>query len=105
MTTVSRIERVSGRALPLRGRDVDTDRIIPARFLKSVTFTGLDAHVFEDDRLALRKSGGTHPFDVPAYQGAAILLANANFGCGSSREHSPQGRAPWGAPAGVAAAF
>ena len=81
-----RIDRVEGTALPLRGDNIDTDRIIPARFLKAITFDGLGAHAFEDDRRSLPN----HPFANPAYAGAAILIVNANFGSGSSREHAPQ---------------
>lgn len=77
----------SGRGLPLRGHDIDTDRIMPARFLKAVSFDGLERHVFEDDRAA----DASHAFNDPRYVGAAVLVVNANFGCGSSREHAPQG--------------
>ena len=87
---VERIRVIAGTALPVRGDDVDTDRIIPARFLKSVTFDGLEQHLFEDDRRQVAGRGGTHAVDEPRYAGAAILLVNANFGCGSSREHAPQ---------------
>jgi 3-isopropylmalate/(R)-2-methylmalate dehydratase small subunit len=100
-----KIQVVEGRALPLRGEDMDTDRIMPARFLKSITFEGLDRHVFEDDRLEAKRSGAIHPFDQPQHQGASILVANRNFGTGSSREHAPQGLRRWGIRAIVAESF
>jgi 3-isopropylmalate/(R)-2-methylmalate dehydratase small subunit len=88
---VSRVRRVSGTAVPLRGDNIDTDRIIPARFLKAITFEGLEAHLFEDDRQqADAQTPKGHPLSNPAFADATILLVHANFGCGSSREHAPQ---------------
>jgi 3-isopropylmalate/(R)-2-methylmalate dehydratase small subunit len=84
---VEKIVSVSGTALPVRGTNIDTDRIIPARFLRSVSFEGLEQHLFEDDRA---QAGDSHPLSNAAYTGASLLIVNANFGCGSSREHAPQ---------------
>ena len=93
--------RVTGRGLPLRGDDVDTDRIMPARFLRAVSFEGLEAHLFEDDRA----TDPDHPFGDARYAGARILLVNGNFGCGSSREHAPQGLVRFGISAIVGESF
>src|ERR1700704_1274889 len=83
----SAISRVEGRGLPVRGHDIDTDRIMPARFLVAVSFEGLERHLFEDDR----KADPAHAFNDRRYDVASILVVNTNFGCGSSREHAPQG--------------
>jgi len=85
---MNKITLLSGRGIPLHGNDIDTDRIMPARFLKVVSFEGLEKHLFEDDRKTNREQ---HPFSDIRYNDAAILVVNANFGCGSSREHAPQG--------------
>lgn len=92
MSDSSQVHAVSGRGLPLVGNDIDTDRIIPARFLRAVTFDGLGEQVFADDRKQL----ADHPFNQAQYQDAEVLVVNRNFGCGSSREHAPQAIARWG---------
>ena len=98
---MSSITSVTGRGLPLRGDDLDTDRIMPARFLRAVTFEGLEQHLFEDDR----RADPSHPFNDARYKGATVLVVNRNFGCGSSREHAPQGLARFGITAVVAESF
>ncbi len=87
------IKSIQGRSLTIRGDDIDTDRIIPARFLKCVSFSALGEQVFADDRKELM---GNHPFDLDSNKGAKILIVNDNFGCGSSREHAPQALMRWG---------
>ena len=100
------ITKISGKAVVLSGNDIDTDRIIPARFLKCVSFDGLGAQVFADDRKELNKGAtGFHPFDQPEKQGAKFLFTNQNFGCGSSREHAPQALMRWGIRAVLAESF
>jgi 3-isopropylmalate/(R)-2-methylmalate dehydratase small subunit len=101
MTTDFARRQLSGRGIPLPGNDIDTDRIIPARFLKAVTFEGMGEHAFED----ARKQNPEHPFNSPAYQGAAVLVVGQNFGCGSSREHAPQALMRWGIRAIVGGSF
>ena len=92
---------IRGHGLPLRGNDIDTDRIMPARFLVAVSFEGLERHLFEDDR----KADADHPFNDPRYSGASMVVVNANFGCGSSREHAPQGLARAGIRAAIGESF
>ena len=98
--SASRIDHVTGRGIPLRGHDIDTDRIIPARYLKAISFEGIEKHVFADDR-----SDPAHAFNQPQFQGASVLLVNRNFGCGSSREHAPQALQRWGIKAVVGEVF
>ena len=87
------IKSIKGRSFSIKGDDIDTDRIIPARFLKCVSFSALGEQVFADDRKELK---GNHPFDLEHNKGANILIVNDNFGCGSSREHAPQALMRWG---------
>ena len=101
----SAITRICGRAAVLRGADIDTDRIMPARFLKAVTFEGIEEHLFADDRAAAKAHNDAHPLDIAGAVGATVLLVQSNFGCGSSREHAPQALLRWGFRVVVAESF
>jgi 3-isopropylmalate/(R)-2-methylmalate dehydratase small subunit len=100
-TTDFKRRQVTGRGIPVTGNDIDTDRIIPARFLKAVTFEGMGEHAFED----ARKQNPEHPFNQSVYQGASVLVVGQNFGCGSSREHAPQALMRWGIRAIVGGSY
>ena len=99
---IGKISNINGQCIPLIGNDIDTDRIIPARFLKCVNFDSLGKSVFEDDRETLK---GKHPFDLKENKNASILIVNSNFGCGSSREHAPQALMRWGIKAIIGESF
>ncbi len=99
---IGKISQINGKCISLIGNDIDTDRIIPARFLKCVNFDSLGKYVFEDDRKTLK---GSHPFDLKKNQDSSILIVNSNFGCGSSREHAPQALIRWGIRAIIGESF
>jgi 3-isopropylmalate/(R)-2-methylmalate dehydratase small subunit len=103
-TDVPRVERVTGTGIPVRGDEIDTDQIIPARFMKVVTFDGLGQFAFFDQRFD-DETPLDHPFNDDRYREASVLVVNANFGCGSSREHAPQALARWGIDAIVGGSF
>ncbi len=100
-----RIRQISGRAVPVIGDDIDTDRIIPARFLKEITFSKMGEYPFYDERFEADGSKKQHPFNDERFAGARILVGNVNFGCGSSREHAPQSLHRWGIQAIIAESF
>ena len=99
---IGKISQISGKCISLIGNDIDTDRIIPARFLKCINFDSLGKSVFEDDRKNLK---GRHPLDLKENKNASILIVNSNFGCGSSREHAPQALMRWGIKAIIGESF
>ena len=102
ISPIGKISNINGQCISLIGNDIDTDRIIPARFLKCVNFDSLGESVFEDDRKTLK---GGHPFDLEQNKNATILIVNSNFGCGSSREHAPQALLRWGIKAIIGESF
>lgn len=102
---LAKITSVTGRAVAVPGNDIDTDRIIPARFMKCVTFDGLGEYLFNDVRRNLDGTEKPHPLNEARFKGATILLSGANFGCGSSREHAPQAIAKYGFKAIVAESY
>ena len=105
MSDIVKITQVSGRAVPIHGNDIDTDRIIPARYLKEPTFARMGEYPFFDERFDPAGKKKDHPFNDPEYKGASILFVNKNFGCGSSREHAPQALYRFGIKAVVGESF
>jgi len=102
---IPEIDSVAGTGVPVRGNDIDTDQVIPARFMKVVTFDGLGEFAFFDLRFDDEDEQKEHPFNEPEFQDASVLAVNANFGCGSSREHAPQALMRWGIDAIVGESF
>ena len=102
---LTKITQVTGRGVHIPGDDIDTDRIIPARFMKCVTFDGLGEFAFADAKAAEKAAGRVHPLDDPRFDGATILISGSNFGCGSSREHAPQALYRYGFRAVIAESF
>lgn len=105
MASRSAIKGASGRGIPVPGADIDTDRIIPARYMKAVTFEGLGEYAFQDARFDQEGNRKDHPFNEARYKGASILIVGSNFGCGSSREHAPQALMRWGIKAIIGESF
>lgn len=105
MNGVAKISEVSGKAIPIRGNDIDTDRIVPARYLKEVTFARMGEYPFFDERFDGTGKPQPHPFNDAKYRGASILFVNKNFGCGSSREHAPQALLRFGIRAIIGESF
>jgi 3-isopropylmalate/(R)-2-methylmalate dehydratase small subunit len=105
MSEIVKITKVGGTAVPIRGNDIDTDRIIPARYLKEVTFARMGEYPFFDERYDASGKKKDHPFNDPEYKSASILFVNKNFGCGSSREHAPQALYRFGIKAIVGESF
>jgi 3-isopropylmalate/(R)-2-methylmalate dehydratase small subunit len=99
------VERVTGTGVPVRGNDIDTDQIIPARFMKVVTFDGLGEFAFFDQRFDDEDNEKDHPLNEERFRDASVMVVNANFGCGSSREHAPQALMRWGIDALVGESF
>ena len=104
-TASSQIKGARGRGVPVPGTDIDTDRIIPARYMKAVTFEGLGQYAFQDVRFDQEGNAKDHPFNNPRHKGASILIVGSNFGCGSSREHAPQALMRWGIKAIIGESF
>jgi len=102
---LEKITQATGRGVHVPGDDIDTDRIIPARFMKCITFDGLGEYAFSDARAAAKAEGKTHPLDDSRFAGASILFSGSNFGCGSSREHAPQALYRFGVRAIIAESF
>ncbi|MCH8055536.1 MAG: 3-isopropylmalate dehydratase small subunit, partial [Deltaproteobacteria bacterium] len=105
MSAISKLTQLSGTAIPVRGNDIDTDRILPARYLKETTFDRMGEYPFFDERFDSDGRPKPHPFNDPKFRGASLLFANQNFGCGSSREHAPQALYRFGIHAIVGESF
>ena len=103
--SLEKIREVNGRSVYVPGNDIDTDRIIPARFMKCVTFDGLGEYLFYDVRKDSNGNDRDHPLNESRFSGSSILISNANFGCGSSREHAPQALYRYGFRAVIAESF